>query len=96
MGTPGCDCDATNENAWRCVWCGKLHWTEVVNGKPLPAPMSAWCDDDCQSAHRKANPTAWFFDTTGWFDASETLPGGRHDGVWENSGFSIGGTTDAR
>ena len=85
MGTPGCFCDGTAANHWACAWCGKEHWIDEMLGRPL----AGWCNDECESAHKAANPTARHFQ--GWTPIEDTLPGGPQDGIWENSGLVLKG-----
>lgn len=65
----------------KCVWCGKAH---RADGMPTG---SMWCNEACSGAHQAANPDAEWW--KGWEPIADTLPGGRLDGVWENSGFTI-------
>lgn len=68
---------------WNCAWCGKYH--PILPDAPVS--YAGWCDAICHEAHRKANPMCQWFN--GWVAIEETLPGGRYDGIWENSGFKL-------
>jgi hypothetical protein len=70
------------ERIRQCVWCGEPH---LNPGGPEGGAM--WCSEGCHDAHEAANPGARYF--KGWINIAETLPGGKHDGVWENSGLSF-------
>ena len=68
---------------WRCVWCGKHHELQP----DAPRFSGGWCSEDCRKAHQAANPECdWF---AGFIPIEDTLPGGRYDGVWENSGLRL-------
>ena len=86
LGTPGCFCDARIGEAWACAWCGTMHWVEAGG----LCPMTGWCGEECMNKHRAANPECAHF--KGYMPISDTLPGGPHDGVWENSGLRLGGS----
>lgn len=83
MGTDGCFCDALTGEAWACAWCGKRYWVEPGG----LYPTTGWCNNECQEAHKKANPDCLHF--AGWTPIEDTMPGGPHDGVWENSGLKM-------
>lgn len=63
-----------------CAYCGKLH---PKNDAPDGGRM--WCNDACHKAHEAADPSI----SEGWIPIEQTLPGGRYDGIWENSGMTL-------
>jgi hypothetical protein len=76
------------DEAHYCAWCGTAH----PRGDGPRNPIVTWCGSECHDAHQAANPTARHF--AGWLPIEDTMPGGRLDGVWENSGLSLGGQQD--
>jgi len=73
----------TSAEALRCAWCGKAS----PRRDDLPEPWGYWCSEGCSNAHKAANPDCEWF--RGFVPIEDTLPGGRYDGVWENSGLSL-------
>lgn len=73
----------TAAESLRCEWCGKAQ----PKSPTAIEPWGFWCNEACASAHKAANPECdWF---RGFAPILDTLPGGRFDGVWENSGLRL-------
>jgi len=51
---------------------------------------SVFCNDECWQGYHDNNPSPGV-----WVPVEDTLPGGRYDGVWENSGLQLGETHDS-
>jgi hypothetical protein len=71
------------ESSWKqCHQCGS-----ITEREPPPSGLEGaitYCSDHCDQAWREEHPGYWT-------PIEETLPGGRYDGIWENSGFQLGG-----
>lgn len=71
---------------YRCEWCGEPH--QQRNEEPrFDGAGGRWCNDKCYDAHKTANPECTWF--CGYIPIEDTLPGGRFDGIWEESGLKL-------